>query len=784
MYHPSDADCTSMRDYVQSSLEYIESSIPNPAIIIAGDFNKLDLQATVKPFQLKPVIDFPTRGANTLDQIYTNLSEYYSPPTSAPPFGLSDHLTIAMCPGTRKRSHEPQSRIVKIRDKRPSNIRSLGRFLQEIPWDILSSIPSNDQKLYFLTSIINYGLNLIMPERSIKVHPNDRPWVTSNLKSLINRRQKAFASGNVTLFKMLRNKVNRERKRCRKSYYQSKVHNLRNTNPRDWWREVKQLCGTSKHNNKSVKDRLHQDLWQETDINLSNKINNVFINVIQNYVPLSEDTAVIVHNDETPIIVTESTIARKLQEISTSRSSGPDGISNWVLKTYSDILASPVANIINSSFQSCKVPQIWKLADVVPLPKTSTVKDLERELRPISLTSTLSKIAERLVIEREVKPTLLKVVDPQQFGFIPNSSTVLALISMLHCWLSATDGSGSSVRTVFLDYKKAFDTVDHTTLVAKLFSLGIKPCVVNWIIDFLRNRWQRVKLSDNCFSDWLQVPAGVPQGTRLGPWLFLAMINDLVLQNHPSEMWKFADDTTVSEIGEKNELSTLQMDIDDIATWSMNNSFQLNPFKCKEMVISFSRLPPVFEPIRIGDRNLERVTSIKSLGVILRNDLKWTDHVNSIVSKTAKRLYLLRRLKRADVASADLVKFFCSCIRSVLEYACQLFHSSLSRGLAKNIERIQKRAMKIIFYELSYDEALNIAGISTLENRREYLSNNLFNDIVLNDDHKLAKLLPSKAGNRELRKERSFEVLPASTNRFGNSFINFYAKKHYKSDVP
>ncbi len=93
---------------------------------------------------------------------------------------------------------------------------------------------------------------------------------------------------------------------------------------------MKQLCGTSKHNNKSVKDRLHQDLWQETDINLSNKINNVFINVIQNYVPLSEDTAVIVHNDETPIIVTESTIARKLQEISTSRSSGPDGISNWV----------------------------------------------------------------------------------------------------------------------------------------------------------------------------------------------------------------------------------------------------------------------------------------------------------------------------------------------------------------------------------------------------------------------------------------------------------------------
>ena len=98
---------------------------------------------------------------------------------------------------------------------------------------------------------------------------------------------------------------------------------------------------------------------------------------------------------------------------------------------------------------------------------------------------------------------------------------------MLHEWPSSTDNSNSAVGIVLLDYKKAFDLVDHTLLIAKLFSLGTKPSIVNWIIDFLRDRTQRVKLNSDCFSDWTKVPAGVPQGTKLGPWLFLVMINVL-----------------------------------------------------------------------------------------------------------------------------------------------------------------------------------------------------------------------------------------------------------------
>ena len=138
---------------------------------------------------------------------------------------------------------------------------------------------------------------------------------------------------------------------------------------------------------------------------------------------------------------------------------------------------------------------MWKLADVPPLPKVPTICDFIKDSRPISLTSTLSKIAEGMVIEKELKPTILSPIYLGQFGFIPGSSTTFALISMLQHWLHVTDGNGSTVRTALLDYRKAFGLVGHHLLIAKLFSLGVKPTTVNWIIDFLRDRQQRSNLT-------------------------------------------------------------------------------------------------------------------------------------------------------------------------------------------------------------------------------------------------------------------------------------------------
>ena len=148
---------------------------------------------------------------------------------------------------------------------------------------------------------------------------------------------------------------------------------------------------------------------------------------------------------------------------------------------------------LNTSFLEYKVPDAWKLANVCLLPKASSICNINEDLRPISLTPTLSKVAESFIIDIALKSVLLPIIDPGQFEFIPGSSTTLAaLISMFHHWLRATDGTASTVRTILLDFRKAFDFVDHNILVAKLFSIGVKPTAVNWIIDFLRHIKQRV----------------------------------------------------------------------------------------------------------------------------------------------------------------------------------------------------------------------------------------------------------------------------------------------------
>ena len=296
----------------------VESKYPNSATILASDFKKLDLTSAAKSFHLKPIIDFPIRGANTLDHIFTNIAEYYSPPVSAPPFGLSDHLTVTVSPGIREKLSKPKLKVIKTRDKGPSKIASVGRFLLQVSWsDLFSLNQSCEDKLSILTEIVNYGLDTIMPERSVRVHEIHRPRMNSRLKALIARRQKALATNNVLLIKILRNKVNRERKRCRTIYYENKVKGPRDTKPRVWWRKVKQLCGTAKATGRNLSTSLHPSLVYDDSV-LSEKTNEGFVSVMQGYSLLSENVLVASEDNE-PLLATEATVARKLRAVSTSR---------------------------------------------------------------------------------------------------------------------------------------------------------------------------------------------------------------------------------------------------------------------------------------------------------------------------------------------------------------------------------------------------------------------------------------------------------------------------------
>ena len=242
-------------------------------------------------------------------------------------------------------------------------------------------------------------------------------------------------------------------------------------------------------------------------------------------------------------------------------------------------------------------------------------------MRPISLTPTLSKIAEHYVVHEHVKPALLKRLEPDQFGCIPGSSTAHALINLMHNWAQATDGTGNTVRIFALDYRKAFDLIDHSLLLSKLSTYNINPYIINWIIAFLKDRKQRVKLAHDCLSEWGSVRAGVPQGTKLGPWLFLVMINDLKVPS-ASDCIKYVDDTTVYEIISKGGPSNAQSMINEVATWSTLNSFQLHPKKCNELRVSFVRSPPSYDLIEINGSKVSAVSVVKLLGVYFQDNLK------------------------------------------------------------------------------------------------------------------------------------------------------------------
>ena len=363
-------------------------------------------------------------------------------------------------------------------------------------------------------------------------------------------------------------------------------------------------------------------------------------------------------------------------------------------------------------------------------------------------------------------------IDPKQFGSLKGSSASFCLIDMVNNWLRTLDAPSHYLRVCFLDFSKAFDRINHNILIGKLILLGVRRCIIPWICDFLSNRRQLVKIG-GFQSAWGSVNGGVPQGTKLGPILFLVMINDLELKSPHTSHWKYVDDLTLSESLSIRDQSTLQSDLDEIQQWAEQNDMRLNVKKCKEMVISFLRQSPNIVSLHINGNPLSIVSSFKVLGVTFNDHLKWNDNVNILVKKASKRLYILRILRRSGVPSADLLPVFLALVRSVLEYACTVWHTSLPDYLSNKIEHVQKRALRVLYPGLHYIDALQIAQIPRLDTRRHDLCTKTFEKIA-KPNNRLNHLLPPTrvaAHGRTLRNKDCLSLPKCRTNRYKNSFI-------------
>ena len=221
--------------------------------------------------------------------------------------------------------------------------------------------------------------------------------------------------------------------------------------------------------------------------------------------------------------------------------------------------------------------------------------------------------------------------------------------------------------------------IDHSILAEKLKTLDLpQNCVLDYRF-FLKSRKQRVKLAYDCKSEWREIPAGVPPGTKLGPWLILLMVDDIDVTD--LDLWKYVDDTTMAEYVPKNHTSNIQDAISVLATQSYANKFQLSESKCKEFRISFAKCEPVLAYIIVNGNPIERVLCIKLLGLNISSDLKWNNHTSEIIKKTSARLHCLRQLKRANIATKELITFYKT--RPIIEYACPTFYNALPRKAAE-----------------------------------------------------------------------------------------------------
>ena len=245
------------------------------------------------------------------------------------------------------------------------------------------------------------------------------------------------------------------------------------------------------------------------------------------------------------------------------------------------------------------------------------------------------------------------------------------------------------------------------------------------------------------------------------------MINDLLIPSALFGMWKYVDDTTLSDNVPKGQQSRAQDAVDHVSNWSAENLFQLNLEETKELAISF---PEHFDPVTVDGTQIQATTSSKLLGLTINNTLTWNDHVDSLVKKAARKIYFLVQLKRARVPAEDLVAYYCACIRSSLDYACPVFHYSLPRYLESELERVQKRALTCIFPRMPYGEALERACLTSI--REHHITKSLFRSISENQNSKLHHLIPeARSPHYILRRQRTHNVPAAKTKRFANSFF-------------
>lgn len=792
--------CFRTIDKFLDSLEAVLGSLSSSTnIIIMGDINldikngnndsmSTDYLNLTAEHGLLPANNFPTRYGNCLDHVLLKTK------SQALSFvlqnALTDHFPVLLCLSSKAAGATSRKTVFKSVD-----YKNIAKLLKES--DIANILLMNDANTA-ADSLINILMNSIQLSTILRPIPSRRriskPWITQGLLRCIRHRDnmhlKVKKQPNdqilVKSYRRYRNFCNGLLKKLKVSYERSELEKA-SQSTKQTWKVIKSITNITRNKSPPM-ELLESRPNPQTAINYTNEyfanVGKSLASEIANIEKSSDTSCDIKIQTHPRSFVLLSTDIREVEQtilaLKSDCAPGWDGISASLLKSCKDIIVPPLTHIINTCFESGTFPNAFKKSIIHPIYKNGP-RDSVNNYRPISILPSLSKIVEKLInkrlthyLEHE------KILSESQFGFRSGKSTLQA-VSCLTDYVVSNLDHGKKCIGIFLDMAKAFDTVSIPLLLAKLERLGIRGSSLRLFESYLSNRMQAVTINDLVSTD-AYITYGVPQGSILGPSLFLIFINELC-QFVPDrgKIFTFADDTALIFEGESWEATRMYAEcgMQRVIIWLQKNLLSLNLSKTKYLPFSILKKGiPQKDTFQIHAHTcrdypkrlcncmcLEQVLCIKYLGVMIDSQLSWMPQIVSVASRVRKLIWVFKNLR--NVATGDLLKsvYYALC-QSVIGYCIPVWGGACKTYLIK-LERAQRSVLKVMnFKSYRYSTELLYKECKVLTVRQ------LFILYLVTVFHKSVPFNPHLSSNIRRTSNRVCSVVPCNT-KFANRHSYF-----------
>lgn len=716
-YRSPDGDFNIFCENLMCVLDFIY--VPGTNIILTGDFNidasnnsrdaidYRNLTALLSSFNLRQVVEWPTRvtshSTTTIDHIYTNI---YNPTVCVLDNTISDHRTILFECENRI---SPEKKEVPQRHRSFSfnNVSSFIHLIKEETWsDVYDFSNVDDAYNTFIGIFVHYFDRCFLLKRHYCVKDSDKLWVNNDVRKSSIKLKDLFLLK--CRFPVLNEAYAMAKKQhelllatTKRFYYQNKIFNANNP-VKMAWKVVSDLTNrTRKHvlNNISIS---HENELVENPEAISNLFNDFFIDMPlkilsehkpRNTVQLPEPEILGFSESLFLAPFSEFELLQLLtNKLKNKASSGPDEIPPFILKKVLCHIISPLTYLVNLSFTCGYFPSSLKIGKVIPVFKKQNPSYVEN-YRPVTVTSCFSKVFEYSFLQRLMGFTSSRgIFSDNQHGFLPGRSTQSAVLSFYEKLINSIE-SGACPVGIFCDLSRAFDCVQHNVLLSKLYRYGVRGVSLDWIRSFLASRKQFVSISSTK-SSYRSVSMGVPQGSILGPILFLFYTNDMDNIDSSANFIRYADDTNIL-VSDKDE-NTLKQNcttaVGKLVSWCDQNSLYFNGDKTS--VIRFHNYQKQCETLTIvtDDISIKPTQSVKFLGITIDAGLNWKEHCTNLISKLNSLCYMFRNLKNI-LLREQLFVIYHAQVASRLRYGVCFWGVSTR---APDVFIAQKRILRII----------------------------------------------------------------------------------------